>query len=197
VAESCLRPRSNGHGWSGASAEEPEMNERILPAAFASFAAICGLLMAPMAKAATTTIPGSACQLSIPTTDTKFRPKATGARNESTTTSNFVICPIASPNAANPAIGQGFGAINIQLVSIDDASRSFTCTAVAGGDGSSPMYSTKSAAMAAGASFYWDAGDFGGTSGDMFIPFGTFMTITCLLSPQTAVKFANGAYAIP
>ena len=32
---------------------------------------------------------GSTCQLSIPTIDTKFRPKATGARNESTTVGSF------------------------------------------------------------------------------------------------------------
>jgi hypothetical protein len=173
------------------------MNRRIPPARLACYAAIYTVLATPAANAATTTIPGSACQLSIPTTDTKFRPKATGARNESTTVSNYVICPITSPQAANPAMGQGFGAIGIQLISIDGASRSFNCTAVAGGDGSSPVYSTKSATMAAGVSFYWDAGNFGGTSGDMFIPSGEFMTVTCLLSPQTAVKFAYGLYAIP
>lgn len=172
------------------------MSKRIASTALACLFAVCCLASQLTAKAATTVIPGAACQLSIPTTDTKFRPKAIGARNESTTTSNFVICPIASPDAANPAAGQGLGSIGIQLVSIDGASRSFSCTAVAGGDGSSPIYSTQSA-LAAGVNFYWDAGNFGGTSGDIFIPGGEFMTITCLLSPQTAIHYVNGAYAKP
>ena len=72
--------------------------------------ATCGLATAPVAIATevqqTIIVPGSVCQLSIPTTNTGVRPKATGFRNESTTTGNFVICPLVTPTVrssnANP-----------------------------------------------------------------------------------------------
>src|SRR5690242_8566521 len=55
-----------------------------------------GLGMTQPAQAVTQSVfaytnPGGACQLSIPTTNTGVRPKATGFRNEGTV-NNFVIC---------------------------------------------------------------------------------------------------------
>ena len=73
------------------------MRDLRLSSSLACCIAACGLAMIPAAKAA---INGDVIggriprQLSIPTTDTKFRPKATGARNESTTASSFVICTL-------------------------------------------------------------------------------------------------------
>ena len=49
---------------------------------------------------------GADCQLSIPTLDTKFRPKASGARNESTTASYFVICPARGFSSALDTVTQ-------------------------------------------------------------------------------------------
>ena len=81
-----------------------------LPAALAGVVAAYGLATTPISMAAeiqqTMVVPGATCQLSIPTTNTGVRPKATGFRNESTTTGNFVICPLVAPTVrssnANP-----------------------------------------------------------------------------------------------
>lgn len=91
--------------------------------------AIASGLVAPAATASTTQgismWPGSVCQLSIPTTNTGVRPKATGFRNESTTTSNFVICPI--PNAVGISNDNSTAGV-LRLYSMDGASHSVSCT---------------------------------------------------------------------
>lgn len=65
----------------------------------------------------------TACTLSIPTTDTKVRPKATGFRNEGTT-APFVICGF-DIDSSDP----GFHAIALDFISIDGAAHNFNCTA--------------------------------------------------------------------
>ena len=67
---------------------------------------------------------GNACTLSIPTTDTKARPKATGFRNEGTT-NQFVICGF-DIDSTNP----GFHSIDLGFVSIDGLAHTFNCTAM-------------------------------------------------------------------
>ena len=71
---------------------------------------------------------GNACTLSIPTTDTGVRPKATGFRNEGTANA-FVIC------SADVANADGFGGdttyIGLSLASFDGNAHSTNCTAVA------------------------------------------------------------------
>jgi len=136
---------------------------------------------------------GSTCQLSIPTIDTKFRPKATGARNESTTVGSFVICPSPVPNKY---VTGGFTHVYVALYSIDGASHTVSCTAVTGAylTGSIPTsdYSTKSTTVS-GPSYAlldWTAADFGGAAG---VPI-SLMSVTCLLSPQTAVSVIQTNY---
>ena len=153
----------------------------------------------PTATAATQVgshfVPGSDCQLSIPTTNTQFRPKATGGRNESATVSNFVICPISSPltySNNNDFLGV------IRVYSLDGATHSVSCTAVSGYDQAALLYSTKtfdvgSADPSIGHATVWSAADFGGTAGDP-IPGSAGFTMTCLLPPQTAIAHAIGAF---
>ena len=124
----------------------------------------------------------SACQLSIPTTDTKVRPKATGYRNESTTDSAFVICGYTNPTAG------AIKTFTLRMVSVNAAAHTFNCTAVIGnaGTGTTQLYSTKTVTTTADGLMTvvnWGPADFGIQSN-----FGaTLPSVTCSLSPQTAI----------
>jgi hypothetical protein len=166
-------------------------------AGLACFVAAYGLASAPDAAAATShawsTTAGSTCQLSIPTTDTSVRPKATGFRNESTTISNFVICPYSS--SITPSGGSSFTALLATLRSIDGVARDVTCTGVVNADGYSgpSVYSSKTQSVGSGgATFSWTIADFGGGSGA--IPGSAVSSVTCLLPPQTTIVFVEAAY---
>jgi hypothetical protein len=163
----------------------------------------CGLAIADAARAGT--VPntvaaidystGAVCQLSIPTTDTRFRPKASGARNDSTTASNFVICPLPSSASSSTDV---FTYATIAVYSIDGASHDVTCTAVTGRNGDDIVYSGKTFTVTSddegqGAVIAWSAADFGGTEGDP-IPGSRAFSVTCLLPPQTAVNTIQGAF---
>jgi hypothetical protein len=146
-----------------------------------------------MAKAATvnqySVTTGGNCQLSIPTTDTKFRPKATGARNESTTTSSFVICPFSiSPSPGSAAAVIWFYATLYSLDGI--AHDNVSCTAVTGIQtlGMTPVYSAKSINIpATGATqLMWQGSDFGGSDGTAIAASANLST-PCNLPPQTAI----------
>jgi len=125
-----------------------------------------------------------ACQLSIPTTDTKVRPRANGYRNEGTS-NQFVIC----------AMGGYERNTVVQMVllytSMDGLAHSMSCTGVTGltGSGSGPIYSTKTVNIAAtGFSFAtWGAEDFGGIEGDP-IDQGLNLSVTCTLPPNVALQ---------
>lgn len=166
---------------------------RILLSASLASVAIAMLGTAPAAVAATTSqysvMTGGNCQLSIPTTDTKYRPKATGARNESTTTSNFVICPFSiSPSGGNASPVVLFYAT---LYSIDGvAHNNVSCTAVTGIQtlGLPPVYSSKTVNIPAtgAANVQWKGSDFGGTDGTP-ITGSANLSVTCNLPPQTAI----------
>lgn len=178
------------------------MRDLRIPPALAGIVAVCGLATAPVAIAAevqqTIIVPGAACQLSIPTTNTGVRPKATGFRNESTTTGNFVICPLVTPTIrssnANP-LTWGY----IILASLDGQPHNVSCTAVAGFGGNvfPPKYSTKDIAVPAAANDSaagnWSLADFGQSSGDSIVGSAWF-TITCNLPPQVQVEFLQGNY---
>ncbi len=124
----------------------------------------------------------SACQLSIPTTSTQVRPRATGYRNESTTTSAFVICGYTNPTAGSVKT------FILRTASIDGAAHTFNCTGVAGnaGTGTPQAYATKSITATAdgmAVSTSWAPADFGIESS-----FGaTFPSVTCTLPPQVAI----------
>jgi hypothetical protein len=171
----------------------------LLSAGLACVVAACGLSIASRADAATAAginfATGSVCQLSIPTIDTKFRPKATGARNESTTTSNFVICPMPS---GVPAAADAFSFAMIAVYSIDGASHEVSCTAVTGRNGQGIAYATKAFSVSAedgdqGVVIPWSAADFGGVEGDPIAGSQGF-SVTCLLPPQTAINAIQGSF---
>lgn len=163
------------------------------PAGLACLVFTCGIAVAPVAKAATvnqySVMTGGNCQLSIPTTDTKFRPKATGARNESTTTSSFVICPFSispSPSSASAVIF-----FYATFYSLDgNAHNNVSCTAVTGIQtlGLPPVYSTQVVNIPAtgAATIQWQGSQFGGTDGTP-IAGSANLSVTCNLPPQTGI----------
>ena len=167
-----------------------------------TFVAVATLGAMPTARADTTYgyvfMQGASCQLSIPTTNTVFRPKATGARNESTATSNFIICPFTiapAPTLAGAPITQ----LIMHFATLDSISRAVNCTAVTGDSVSGiPHYSTKTVTTPAGtflqSTLFWTAGDFGGTAGDPFIS-GAFLSVTCNLPPQSSIVYLYAIYA--
>ena len=134
--------------------------------------------------------PADACQLSIPTTDTQVRPKASGYRNESTSKSAFVICGYSTPTYDSTS-----KQILIYFTSMDGVSRNISCTAVSGMAGAEPLtYSTKSISSTAAETYtalLWTASDFGGTTD---IPYGEAVSVTCTLPPQTAITQVINAF---
>ena len=134
--------------------------------------------------------PADACQLSIPTTDTQVRPKASGYRNESTSKSAFVICGYSTPTYDSTS-----KQILIYFTSMDAVSRNISCTAVSGMAGAEPLtYSTKSISSTAAETYtalLWTVSDFGGTTD---IPYGESPSVTCTLPPQTAITQVINAF---
>lgn len=150
----------------------------------------CGLAMSAPADATlhqawTYQNPAEACQLSIPTTDTEVRPKATGFRNESTTKSAFVICGLVAP--AQESSPNSFPIqVLLYMHSMDGIARIVNCTAVTGLDGVTPLvYSSKAEVSNSGVNYLiWYPSDFGGTT---TIPNGYAISVTCTLPPQTSI----------
>ena len=150
------------------------------------------------------TTPGARlCTLSIPTTDTGVRPKATGFRNEGTTTA-FVICAFDSPpGQAGIYSTEASGdpeMVYLFFSSIDGHAHTFDCTGVNSWPGNSmiftvPMqYVVKTAtvdpAIDPGSAFAWQPADFGGGT---HIPTSGSFSVTCKLPPGTAITL--GAYS--
>ena len=162
--------------------------------------AVLSCLMASGAAASSATLaathpiitygnPSAVCQLSIPTTDTAVRPKATGFRNESTTKSAFVICGNVMP--ANDSYAT---LIDIFFLSMDGVGRTISCTAVNGFSGFTDLiYSTKTVSSTdpqrSPPYLSWTPSDFSGTGE---IPDGFAPSITCTLPPQTAITMTDG-----
>ena len=174
-----------------------------LSAALAGIAVLCGATTLPPAHAAVAsqylTVPGASCQLSIPTTNTGVRPKAPGFRNESTTTSNFVICSVASPTDLDINFDP-FDLVAIIIHSIDGMARNISCTAVTGNGLNSAyplIYSTKTIEVPAdtsqAAAPTWLSQDFGQPSSAQ-IKASSFTTITCNLPPQTEIRYMRARY---
>ena len=128
---------------------------------------------------------GAACQLSVPTTDTQVRPRATGMRNEGAT-SAFIICQIAGTS-------DWFTSASIKLVSIDGASHSVSCTGSNGNTASNIYYSTKVTATGTGtggADVTWTPADLSATTS-----FNNAMfSVTCNLPPGAAVMYVHATY---
>ena len=153
------------------------------------------------------TQPGASCQLSIPASNPSARPKATGYRNESTTVTSFVICPIPLV-VGNSWNGQPY-LIQAFVYATDGNPHPVSCTAVVG-QLTSPyyplQYSTKSETVDAsdrwegsnivGQLFTWTAADFGGTSGTEMKGGDYTFSITCNLPPQVQIVSANASYNV-
>jgi hypothetical protein len=163
-----------------------------LPAIWSASALVVGLAMSAPSQAATQSQiqriqAGPACQLSLPTTDTSVRGRATGFRNEGTTPA-FVICEFASSSG-------DMTRAEMYVTSIDSIARDVTCTAVngfnLGPDLNQIAYSSKTLGTHSTegivADFTWDASDFGGTAGDN-LPNSGFFSVTCNLPAKTAIN---------
>ena len=165
-------------------------------------ALVAACLVAGPAQAETqvrrsTTPAARLCTLSIPTTDTKARPKATGFRNEGTTNA-FVICAFDSspgqPDTDPLEVPWDLRAVELNFASIDGKPHGFDCTAVNswddGGAGfSAPMQYIAKKVQLTGSLFStvrWIAADFGGST---TIPTSGIFSVTCLLPPGAAIQF--------
>jgi len=141
------------------------------------------------------TVSGAACK---PTgaSSPSFVSKATGGRNESTTSGIFVICPFTvSPTPSN---GGAITAIYAAPYSIDGASHDISCTAVIGSlnRAIASTYSAKVVTVTGESNdtvATWTAADFGGTAG-AGIPGSAWTTVTCLLPPQSAIGLIYAKY---
>ncbi|GAA5002196.1 hypothetical protein FNZ56_09220 [Pseudoluteimonas lycopersici] len=128
--------------------------------------------------------PAGACMLSIPTTDTGVRPKASGFRNEGTV-NNFVIC-----NFDVDTDIAGFTKLVVNFVSFDGAAHAFDCTGMdryagtATGD-----YATKSVSITAGGTAYISflPSDFPSTG-----LVGWNASVTCTLPPGVSIITVAG-----
>ena len=130
------------------------------------------------------------CTLSVPTIDSKIRPRANGFKNEGTT-NQFVICSFDAPPGAYYINGTAFSAVYLWLISLDGVARSVTCTGVNSLPGTGiidPVFVPKTLSVASTSDwteYAWAPADFGGTS---TIPFssGAF-SVTCVLPPNVSI----------
>jgi hypothetical protein len=125
-----------------------------------------------------------ACQLSLPTTDTRVRPRANGYRNEGTT-NQFVICGMGGYENSTVL------STTLLATSMDGQAHAMSCTGVTGlvGLGGGPLYSVKTVDVPASGTGMqtWAAEDFGGTEGGV-IEGGLNLSVTCTLPPNVALQ---------
>jgi hypothetical protein len=126
-----------------------------------------------------------ACQPSLPTMDAGVRPRASGYRNEGTTTT-FVICGLGGYQTEGSMLE-----FQVNAMSVDGVPRSMDCTATGGiADNDSLVYSTKVVDIpASGIGIAkWDYGDFGGFAGTP-MPYSPSLnlSVTCALAPGLAL----------
>ena len=133
---------------------------------------------------------GPACQLSVPTTSSQVRPRATGMRNEGTV-NEFVICQF-------PSNGTPFYQATVTLVTIDGNGHDVQCTGMDGTQLSGTIYSTKTSAVGTPGTpsfLRWYAADFQWPSGPTPTTFyRPEFSVTCLLPPGAAIQAVYGNY---
>jgi len=150
---------------------------------------LLGVALAPTAATAgsvtkvQTQNAATACTLSIPTVDTKVRPKAIGFRNEGTTNA-FVICAF-DIDSTDP----GFHSIALDFVSIDGAAHNFNCTAAARFNSSgTAQYLSKAVSVSAGGGGTFSITDSdGGYDPAVYNLYPWGQSITCLMPPGVAI----------
>lgn len=160
---------------------ETPMNKTLL-VVLPLLASVCGSLLSAPADAATAAKtfyldPALSCQLSIPTTDTAMRPRATGLRNEGGV-GTFVICGL-------PYLHSGADAASFKVVaaSFDGIEHTFSCTGVTRAtSGANPGFNVKSLTTPANgtsASAEWTSTD---------LDLGNFdASVTCVLPNGAAI----------
>jgi hypothetical protein len=128
------------------------------------------------------------CKLSLPTIDTKVRPRATGFRNEGTTNA-FVICTINTDNGPGGTFGTApFIDAGLAAFSLDGVAHDVQCTGVNSfnvmGD---QQFITKTQSTGTTLTqFWWTEADFGVSDGSGIPSTGVF-SITCNLPPNTSL----------
>lgn len=129
-----------------------------------------------------------ACQLSLPTVDTQVSPRATGFRNDGTS-SVFVICGTSLPTDDGLLTS---AALWLYSTSTEDVA--VNCTFVSG-SGSTYLYKPKILDLPAHGGLdriYVLGGDYGGTA----VTYGFNVTVTCLLPPNVAILRTEGTYEL-
>ena len=166
-----------------------------IPQCIIASALVAASLAAAPVQAANrlTTIPAARlCTLSIPTTNTGARPKATGFRNEGVG-NVFAICAFDSAPGLtqyeNLESTQDPHEIAVYFASIDGKSHEFDCTGVNSWlmPGAQPMrYVVKHVSVTPGnlGLADWVAGDFGGTTN---IPTSGSFSMTCSLPAGVSI----------
>jgi hypothetical protein len=150
---------------------------------------LLGLALAPTAATAgsvnkvQTQNAATACTLSVPTTDTKVRPKAIGFRNEGTTNA-FVICGFDIDS-----VDPGFHSIDLVFASIDGAAHTFNCTAASRFNSSgTAQYLVKAVNVGAGGNGSFSVSDTDvGYDPNVYSLYPWGQSITCLMPPGVAV----------
>jgi len=134
------------------------------------------------------------CKLSVPTIDSKVRPRATGFRNEGTT-NQFVICTMHTNNGPNGTFSSPLFDAGLLVTSYDGVARDVTCTAVNSfsvfGD---QQFVPKTQNTNGGfVQFWWAEADFGVSDGSGIPTSGVF-SITCILPPGTSLDLGLSNY---
>lgn len=127
------------------------------------------------------------CTLSVPTIDTKVRPRANGFKNEGTTNA-FVICTFDAPPGANFINGTEFSYVYLILNSLDGVARDVTCTGVNSIPSLGQTFVSKTVSVAGintETMYQWGPEEFGGSA---TIPYssGAF-SVTCSLPPNVSI----------
>lgn len=151
--------------------------------------ALCAVIAAGLAPAMATSNDeiisenaAQACQLSLPTIDTKVSPRATGFRNDGTA-NVFVICGTSAPTDDNDFLG----GTALWLYSTNPQDVTVNCTFVTGTVGTY-VYSTASLPLPAGSDpdRIWQG-----------FPGGAYnVTVTCTLPPKVAILRTESSYAL-
>jgi hypothetical protein len=128
------------------------------------------------------------CKLSVPTIDSKVRPRATGYRNEGTT-SLFVICTIHTDNGPGGSFGSpSFVDAGLLATSLDGAAHDVQCTGVNSFNIlADQQFVTKTQNTGTTYSqYWWTESDFGVSDGSGIPTTGVF-SITCILPPNVSL----------
>ena len=128
------------------------------------------------------------CKLSVPTIDSKVRPRATGFRNEGTA-NVFVICTISTDNGPGGTFGTApFVDAGLLATSLDGVAHDVQCTGVNSFNimGDQQFVTKTQNTGTTYTQYWWTEGDFGVSDGSGIPSTGVF-SITCILPPNVSL----------